>query len=168
MKLAITLALVLGLFAGSAEGAAVPRLGAKCLPPEIPALESMILLHDRWLRAPLEGFRQEHLDTIPALQRTLAVRLDGAPGSPKSGIGDIYILFFVPAHDTSDDGFVLAAVNDRLTTGRYEPWIDEGVIDSLGHVRDVRTQACQWVRQDRSPRHPPESQSPDDGNDARI
>lgn len=167
MKPAIAMALVLGLFTGSAEGAALPRLDTKCLPPKIPALESMILLHDRWLRAPLEGFRREHLDTIPALQRTLAVRLDGEPGSHQA-IGDIYILFFVPAHDTAADGFVLAAVNDRLTTGRDAPWIDEGVIDNLGHVREVRTQACQWVRQDKSPRRPPESQSPDDGNDARI
>ena len=168
MKAAIALALVLGLFTGSSESAALPRLGVKCLPPKVPALESMVLLHDRWLRAPLEGFRQEHLDTIPALQRTLAVRLDGAPDSPEPAIGDIYILFFVPAHDTADDVFVLAAVNDRLMTGRDAPWIDEGVIDNLGHVREVRTQACQWVRQDRSPRRPPESQSPDDGNDARI
>src|SRR5439155_425288 len=96
MKPAITLALVLGLFAGSTEGAAMPRLGAKCLPPKIPALESMILLHDRWLRAPLEGFHEEHLDTIPALQRTLAVRRDEAPGSSEPAIGDVYILFFVP------------------------------------------------------------------------
>ena len=97
MKPAITLALVLGLFAGSTEGAAMPKLDAKCLPPKIPALESMILLHDRWLRAPLEGFHQEHLDTIPALQRTLAVRRDEAPGSSEPAIGDVYILFFVPA-----------------------------------------------------------------------
>ena len=168
MKPAITLALVLGLFAGSTESAAMPKLGAKCLPPKIPALESMILLHDRWLRAPLEGFHEEHLDTIPALQRTLAVRRDEAPGSSEPAIGDVYILFFVPVHDSTEDGFVLAAVNDRLTTGRDEPWIDEGVIDNLGHVRETRTQTCQWVRQDRTPRRPPESQSPDDANDARI
>ncbi len=146
-----------------------PEMEAKCLPPRIPAMESMILLQDRLIRAPLEGFGVDHVDTIPALQRTVALKVGQDRSGQEAVQHPIYYFFFVRSNSdsTKDTEFILAAVNDRFVTGEDTPWIDPAVIDNLGHVRARRLQSCLWVRQDRRGELP-ERDSPDDANGMRI
>lgn len=159
----------LGLPVVFAQRAGPPEMDAKCLPPRIPAMESMILVQDRLIRAPLEGFGLDHVDTIPALQRTVTLKVGQDRSGQETWQHRIYFFFFVQSSSdsTEDTEFVLAAVNDRLVTGEDTPWIDPGVINNFGHVRARRSQSCLWVRQDRR-RELPERESPEDANGMRI